>query len=232
MAGELKGSAEKKLSSDILFDLTPEDDKKLRESDLLDLVNYGQLSQPVTVPGANGSEYKVEFALLWDDDYINILKKTTQYSNDPILRVKLLRRLKLHTAIQTINNNDYSDKMDPIKQRELWTVLTKLSDVQIEYLENKYLELEYDRNVMITDSIKELNETLDKTSDLKSSGLSDSSSNNLEDEHMALLKQHSKNDLKDNLEEDNKDSKSTSNEATVRIKTPKQDLNNVGNTSK
>ena len=50
MAGILE---ESKKSPDILFDLTPEDDNSLRESDLLQLINYGQVQKPVEVTGAD-----------------------------------------------------------------------------------------------------------------------------------------------------------------------------------
>lgn len=56
MAGKVTKTEEgPKRDPDILFDLTPEDDKSLQESDLLNLVNFGQLNKPVEVLGYDGS---------------------------------------------------------------------------------------------------------------------------------------------------------------------------------
>lgn len=163
MAGMLE---ESKRSPDVLFDLTPEDDKTLRESDLLQLINYGQVQKPVEVTGADGSKYKIEMALLWDEDYIDILRKTIAYANDAVLRVRLIERLKLHKAIQQINTHDYSDKNDPVQQRQLWNILCKLSDLQMSILQGEYKRIELERNLNVTPAIKELNKKADESSTL------------------------------------------------------------------
>ena len=161
---------ESKKSLDILFDLTPDDDKGLRESALLQLINYGQVQQPIEVPGADGTKYKIDIALLWDEDYVDILKKTTAYSNDPVLRIKLLRRLKLHKAIQAIHGTektyDYTNKSDPMAQRQLWAVLCRMAEVQVDVLHSKYEQIEMERNINVTNAITALNKTLDATSTL------------------------------------------------------------------
>ena len=168
MAGNTPGASRK--PSDILFDLTPEDDVKLQESDLLQLVNYGQLQKPIKVPGTNGRFYNVELALLWDEDYIDVFRKTTAYANDPLLRVRIIRRLKLHKAIQKIDNIDYSNKEDAASQRQLWTILTKLSDKQMECLNLFYEQVELERNLGVATAIGDLIKTFDSTmpGDLKS----------------------------------------------------------------
>jgi hypothetical protein len=150
-------------SPETLFDLTPEDEDKLRESDLLDLVNFGQVSKPVLVPGVNGRKYTVEISLLWDEDYIDILKKTMSYAADPLLRTRVLRRLKLHKAIQRIDAHDYSDSSDVASQRELWLILSKLSDSQVDVLGRHYEIIESERNVMVAQALELLNDALDAT---------------------------------------------------------------------
>lgn len=109
MAGTIQGQI-RSTAPDVLFDLTPEDDKVLQESDLLQLVNYGQMQKPIKVPGTDGRTYTIEMALLWDEDYIDILRKTSSYSSDPILRVRIMRRLKLYKSIQKIDSHEYSNK--------------------------------------------------------------------------------------------------------------------------
>jgi len=163
MAGMLE---ESKKSPDVLFDLTPEDDKTLQESDLLQLINYGQVQKSVEVTGADGSNYEIDMALLWDEDYIDILKKTIQYANDAVLRVQLLDRLKLHKAIQRINKHDYSNKADPVAQRQLWTILCRLSDLQMGILKGKYKQIEIERNLSVPKAIMELNKKADETATL------------------------------------------------------------------
>jgi len=154
MAGQFANGANHKTSTqDILFDLTPEDTKQLQESDLLQLVNYGQLSKAVEVLGTNGRKYSIELALLWDEDYVDILKKTQTYSEDSILRVKVLRRLKLYKAIQSIDDRLYNDPGEAQAQRELWTLLCRLSDVQMDLLDSKYHELELERDLTIVEAM-------------------------------------------------------------------------------
>lgn len=171
MAGQLAAERERTRSSDILFDLTPEDDKKLLESDLLDLINYGQVKKPIKVPGANGRTYEMELALLWDEDKIDILKKTMDYASDPILRNAILRRLKLYKAIQRIDKRDYSDPDNVSAKRELWAILSRLSDAQVEYLDTRYIEIELGRNMQMIDAVKALSgmfeEHEQKTTDQK-----------------------------------------------------------------
>ena len=161
MAGVLSGN--KKQASEILFDLTPEDDQLLKEADLLQFVNHGQLQDKIDIPGTDGRKYVVEIALLWDDDHIDLLRRTTAYVSDPLLRVKLIRRLKLHKAIQKIDNLDYSNKEDPTAQRQLWAMLTKLSDTQMEYLDSQYSKLELTRNMAFLDVLKGVSEKLAST---------------------------------------------------------------------
>lgn len=163
MAGKI---VDNRVSSDILFDLTQEDVKKLSESDLISLVNYGQVVEDVKVPSENGGSHVVQFSLLWDEDYIDIFKKTTQYSDDVLLRSRVLRRLKLHKSILRIDGNDYSDKDNPTQQRALWTILCRLADVQIEILHNKYEEIEMQRNLKVREAILALEDKFDNTSKL------------------------------------------------------------------
>jgi len=167
MAGTFK--TDKKPAPEILFDLLPEDDLSLKEADLLQFVNHGQLQKQVDIPGVDGRVYKVEMALLWDDDHIDVLRRTSAYANDPLLRVKLMRRLKLHKAIQTIGQVDYTNKEDPAAQRQLWTLLARLSDSQMEYLDSQYVRLELERNMSFIQAIKALSGQLDDTAprDLK-----------------------------------------------------------------
>jgi hypothetical protein len=223
MAGELKGSHK---SSDILFDLTPEDDKNLRESDLLDLVNHGQLTDTIDIPGLHGSVYHVRVSLLWDDDYIDILKRTTNYSNDPILRVKLLRKLKLHTAISGINDKDYSDKNDPRAQRELWLILSRLSDTHIEYIDKKYGELEFTRNMDVMDAMQQITEKFDKTS--PNNKEEDEQETNPIDEHVAMFQNQGQSekkkpeDLKTNKSDKQQDDSEISKPTKQKVVSAKQ----------
>ena len=80
MAGVIAKGVE--YNSDILFDLNPDDDVKLRTSSLMGLINYGQEDQIIKVLGVKGEQYSIKIALLWDDDYIDMLKKTSSYSSD------------------------------------------------------------------------------------------------------------------------------------------------------
>lgn len=187
MAGKVAEQVKTK-SPDILFDLAPEDDKKLRESDLLDLINYGQVQKEILVPGTNGREYKVEMALLWDEDYLDILKRTTSMAADSILRVKAMRRLKLFKSIQRIDDRDYSDPDDLVSQRELWAILCRLSDIQVEYIEGKYKEIEVERDVTVSVAVQELNQKLDETS-LTGKPDKNSKEDNV-DQHMAAFQQN------------------------------------------
>jgi hypothetical protein len=166
MAGTLSES--KKTSSDILFDLTPVDDQKLQESDLLALVNFGQLTKSAELLGANGKKYNITFAVLWDEDYIDVLRRTTHYATDPILRSRVMRRLIVFKAIQKIDDTDYAVENE-INRRLLWTMLCKLSDVQMMIVEAKYKEVEYENQVAVTESTIKIAEKLDNTlpSDLK-----------------------------------------------------------------
>jgi hypothetical protein len=166
MAGTLSES--KKTSSDILFDLTPADDQKLQESDLLALVNFGQLTKPVEILGAKGKKYNITFAVLWDEDYIDVLRRTTQYATDPILRSRIMRRLIVFKAIQKIDDTDYAVENE-INRRLLWNMLCKLSDIQMLILEGKYKEIEYENQVVTMDGTFKIAEKLDNTlpSDLK-----------------------------------------------------------------
>ena len=175
-------------SADILFDLTPEDDKKLQESDLIQLVNYGQLFKEVEVMGTDGKVYKVELALLWDEDYVDILKKTQSYSEDAILRVKVLRRLKLHKAIQRIDSHQYDDVDDSPAQRELWNILCRMSDAQVEYLDRKYHEIEFERDLSIADAMKMMGDKFEKTAPSKNeSTATKSAPKPVADEHLSVF---------------------------------------------
>ena len=147
---------------DMLFDLTLDDDKRLSKSDLLSLVNYGQVKKPFTVLGHKGAHHKVEMALLWDEDYVDILKKTTKYASDPNLRVRLVRRLRLHKSIQKIGHHEFMSE-DVQGQRQLWTLLLRMSDAQVEYLDGKYSEMELERNLAMADSIKALDAEMQST---------------------------------------------------------------------
>jgi len=162
MAGTVRDERIKK-DVDILFDLTIDDTKLLSESDLISLVNYGQLSKSVKVKGSDGSVHKMEFALLWDEDYIDLFKKTTKYANDALLRVKLVRRLRLHKSIQSIDDNDFSNVSDVRSQKLLWAILCRMSDAQIEYLDSKYSEIELERNLSVAEDIKSLDNKLEET---------------------------------------------------------------------
>jgi hypothetical protein len=162
MAGTFQDNSSKN-PPDILFDLTPEDDALLQESDLTQLVNYGQVIKPVSVFGTDGRKYEITFALLWDEDYIDILRRTVQYANDSLLRVRILRKLKLFKAIQSIDKNDYSNKQDPVKQRQLWTVLSRVSDRQMENLDTFYTKIELERDVLVLTAMKQFFAELDKT---------------------------------------------------------------------
>lgn len=163
MAGTFESKTNRDRDPDILFDLTPEDDKALLESDLLSLVNFGQLDKSFKIPGHDGRNYDVAMALLWDEDWLDLLKMTTQYSNDTVLRVKIMRKLKLHRAIQSINNIDYSDTNNKRRQRQLWVLLSRMSEIQIGYLDSKYTEMEIDRNLSTGDAIKALIDVLNDT---------------------------------------------------------------------
>jgi len=189
MAGSMKHV--KGTQPDILFDLTPEDDEKLRESDLIQLVNYGQLSKEIELLGTDGKVYKVELALLWDEDYVDILKKTQEYSNDSILRVKILRRLKLFKSIQFIDGHNYADTDDARAQRELWSILCRMSDAQIEQLDNKYHEIELERDLAVVDGMRMLGEKMNETAPSKEEEPSGNKSQVSESEqHMALFEEH------------------------------------------
>ena len=197
MAGKL-AEQERTKSPDILFDLTPEDDKKLRESDLLDLINYGQSQREILIPGTSGKNYKVELALLWDEDYVDILKKTSYLASDNLLRIKVLRRLKLFKSIQRIDSHDYSDGEDPVSQRELWAIFCRLSEIQVEYIEQRYKELELERDFAVSSAIRKLDtaftDTLTENKGETKSPTKEESSENadptkpVEDEHVKLFK--------------------------------------------
>jgi len=148
---------------DILFDLTPEDDVKLQESELLQLVNYGQLQKTVKLCGVDGRVYKVEMALLWDEDYIDILRRTSNYANDPLLRIRLMRRLKLHKAIQKIDKRSYEDKEDVVTQRELWLILNRMADKQVEILNALYEQIELERDATMYKAVQQLSDVLNDT---------------------------------------------------------------------
>lgn len=141
-----------------LFDLTPEDDRILSESELAQLVNYGQLQKTVKVPGVSGNIFSVEMALLWDEDHIDILQRTTSAANDPLLRVRLMRRLKLFKAIQKIDDYDFTNKEDPSSQRKLWTLLCRLADRLIEQLDALYNQIELERDLLVLTAMKQLTE--------------------------------------------------------------------------
>lgn len=191
MAGKLGAEQEKLHHSDILFDLTPEDDKGLLESELLDLINYGQVRKPIKIPGASGREYEADLALLWDEDHIDILKRTTAYANDPLLRVRVIRRLKLHKSIQRIDHYKYDDQEDLVAQRQLWAILCRMSDAQIEYLDAKYHETELERNVQMVQAIRTMTAEFD--SEEKKKQKSQTSGNKITpspvDEHVELMRQ-------------------------------------------
>jgi len=195
MAGSILAEQENRKASDILFDLTPEDDKQLRESDLLDLVNYGQLQEPIQVLGTNGKQYTVEMAILWDEDHIDLLKKTTQYSSDALLRVRVMRRLKLHKSIQSIDDRDYSDESNIPAQRELWAILSRMSDAQIEYLDAKYSEKEMLRNMHVMEAIEQLSDIKKPAPQepvIKEEPEAPSQEEPVDDPHTKLFKEHSK----------------------------------------
>lgn len=161
MPGDIR--SDKKVDTDILFDLTIADDQELSESELLSLVNYGQVSESIKVCGADGATHSIIMALLWDEDYIDILKKTSKYANDPTLRARLVRRLRLHKAIQKIDCYEYDNDQDPKSQRQLWHILCRMADAQIEYLDGKYGELEAKRNTDIISDIRAIDDTLKET---------------------------------------------------------------------
>ena len=161
MAGILRDDPTK--PSDLLFDLTVEDDKELSKSELLQLVNYGQLQKTVSVLGTDGKQYELDIALLWDEDHIDILRRTSSYAGDPLLRVRIMRRLKMHKAIQRINTIDFSDKADMSKQRILWNVLNKLSDQQMEHMNGLYEQIALERDMVTFKALKQLTEELNKT---------------------------------------------------------------------
>ena len=164
MAGDIGKKSEKKSDLDVLFDLTPEDDKRLLGSDaLLGLVNFGQITEPVKVMGTDGKQHLMDMALLWDEDYVEILKKTTKWSGDPLLRLRIMRRMKLHKAIQHKDDRDYSHPDNPVAQRELWHVLCRMADVQVEFLDGQYSKIELERNIAFNNAIEELIDTLDST---------------------------------------------------------------------
>lgn len=163
MAGTFKNTGAK-ASQDILFDLTPEDTQLLQESDLLQLVNYGQLARDIEVFGTDGRKYTIELALLWDEDYVDILKKTQSYSEDSILRVKVLRRLKMFKAIQKIDEHSYADPEDRPAQRELWALLCRMSDAQMDFIDAKYHEIELERDLSITDAMGIMGDQFNKQS--------------------------------------------------------------------
>jgi hypothetical protein len=188
MAGAIPG--QKKQTPEILFDLTPEDDILIQESDLLQLVNHGQLQKPVLVPGTNGKMYEIEMALLWDDDHADVLRRTSAFVPDPILRLRLMRRIKLHKAIQRINNIDYSNKEDPAAQRQLWAVLCRLADAQMEFIDNQYSKLELERNLSFVESMKALNIQLNETApeDIKPKN-KEKPANKTAEEHIQFMAQ-------------------------------------------
>lgn len=161
MAGTMH--SEKKYDSDILFDLTIDDDRNLSESELLSLVNYGQVTDSIKVCGSDGATHSIQLALLWDEDYIDILKKTSKYATDPSLRARLVRRLRLHKAIQKIDSYQFDDPKDVAAQRNLWHLLCRMADVQIEYLDGKYGEMETLRNSNVVSDIKSLDTSLRET---------------------------------------------------------------------
>ena len=163
MAGTIP-DVRKNADPDILFDLTPEDDKVLTESELISLVNYGQKQSSVKVLGVEGVVHNIQLALLWDEDYVDVLKRTTKYATDPVLRVKVIRRLRLHKAIQTVDSLDYSDALDVKAQRNLWNMLCRMTESQIEYLDGKYSEIELERNMSMAEDIKSIDDTLSDTS--------------------------------------------------------------------
>lgn len=146
-----------------LFDLTIEDDRILSESELAQLVNYGQLQKTVKVPGIDGNIFSIELALLWDEDHIDVLQRTTSAANDPLLRVRLMRKLKLFKAIQKIDNHDFSNKEDPIAQRKLWTVLSRMADRLIEQLDALYNQIELERDLLVLTAMKQLTEGFSNT---------------------------------------------------------------------
>jgi len=161
MAGALRGDATK--PADLLFDLNVDDDVQLSKSELLQLVNYGQLQKTVKIPGTDGKMYEVELAILWDEDHIDVLRKTTSYAGDPLLRVRIMRRLKIHKAIQRIDALDFSDKEDPMKQRLLWSVLNRLSEQQMEYLNTLYEQISMERDMQTFQALKQMSQELSDT---------------------------------------------------------------------
>lgn len=177
-------------NSDILFDLSPEDDVKLRDSSLLSLVNYGQIRETVVVLGTDGKTYDIVLALLWDEDFIDILKKTQAYASDPVLRGRLLRRLKIFKAIQSIGDIDYDDDSDVIKQRELWTLLSRMSDMQVDYLDGEYSRIELDRNLHMADDIKALGVALNETAPEEVKLKSKTEATKTDQNHETIMAQH------------------------------------------
>jgi hypothetical protein len=160
MAGQ---SPENRINTDILFDLTSEDNKVLSESELLHLVNFGQLSKAFDFPGVDGRVYKVYFSALWDDDYLDILQRTTKYAADPILRSRVMRRLKLFKSIQRIGTYDFSDADNFKAKRLLWSVICKMSDIMVQVLEARYNELELTNNMQVMDAVTALAEKIEAT---------------------------------------------------------------------
>lgn len=161
MAGKLLGSG--RGNPDVLFDLTPDDNTRLQESDLIQLVNYGQLQKPVKVQGTDGRVYTIEMALLWDEDYTEILKLTSHQASDMLLRSRTMRKLRLHRAIQKIDTHDYSDKTNVEQNRELWTILSRMADKQVERLAALYDQIELERDLLFLTALKQLTESMDST---------------------------------------------------------------------
>jgi hypothetical protein len=155
--------SEIKVNTDILFDLDLEDNKTLQESELLQLVNFGQLSKPYDFPGVDGKVYTVYFAVLWDDDYLDILQRTTKYAADPILRSRVMRRLIAFKSIQRINNIDFSNPNDVKSKRLLWTMICKMSDIMVQVLEARYKEMELENTMKVMDAMTAISEKMEAT---------------------------------------------------------------------
>lgn len=189
MAGHVQGNAST-LSPDILFDITVDDTKNLlTEPELIQFVNYGQLIKPVKVHGTDGTMHTIELALLWDEDHIDTLRKTQHYASDPLLRVRVIRRLKLFLSIQKIDSIDFSDKKNPMTSRKLWTVLTRLSDKQMDILNALYEQIEMERDMTVMTAMGQLSETL-TTADTTAEVPTTQKQNQQLSEHEALINQH------------------------------------------
>ena len=154
---------ENRINTDILFDLDSEDTKTLKESELLQLVNFGQLSKSYDFPGTDGKVYTVYFSVLWEDDYLDVLQKTTKYAADPILRSRVMRRLIVFKAIQRINTMDFSNPDDIAAKRLLWTALCRMSDIMVQSLEAQYKEMEAENQITVMEAIRVLSDKLEET---------------------------------------------------------------------